>query len=428
MRFDSLAPWLQWQESLHNKSIDLGLERIRPVWQTLHNGPLPFKIVSIAGTNGKGSTVAYVESLCLVSGIHVGAYSSPHLLTYNERIRIDGKPVSDQVIMAAFQQVDDARAETPLTYFEFATFAALTVFLRHNLDVVVLEVGMGGRLDAVNIVDADIAVITAIDLDHQTWLGSDRETIGWEKAGIMREAKPVVCHGNPPRRVLQHARALSCPLWLDGKDYGYSQAQGQYWHWWINAQGQQQDLTMVLPSLAGEHQLANAAAACCVANLLARYHGMNIFGNNYDKALQQTRLAGRFQRLRTDLGREIIVDVAHNGQAACALAEVLKNNNKPVTAVFAALEDKDISAIIQPLLPVIDLWCVPRLYHDRGQNPAKIIAIIQQRSGRCAGPFKTVNDALHYALQQSPAQHCVLVFGSFYTVAEAITGLEKPSP
>jgi len=275
MRFDTLDDWLSWQETLHPTEIELGLERVGTVLARLELTQPNFTLITVAGTNGKGSSVAMLEAILLAAGYHVGSYTSPHLLTYNERIKLDGTPVDDAMLCESFERIDQARGAYPhdpavqeisLSYFEFGTLAAIDILHRAGVDVAILEVGLGGRLDAVNVLDADVALITAIDVDHCDWLGNDRETIGRERAGIMRAGRPAVCAGPlPPTSLLKHAAELGTPLSLIQRDFSITQ-QGEQWDWRGAGQVWRQ---LPVPALSGAFQLHNAAGVLAVLAALA---------------------------------------------------------------------------------------------------------------------------------------------------------------
>ena len=310
-----LDAWLAYIESRHPRSIDLGLERVREVATRMALGRPAAQVVTVAGTNGKGSTVAFVEAIARAGGWKVGAYTSPHLLRYNERVRIDGEEASDQSLVAAFAAVEASRGDTPLTYFEYGTLAALWLFGRSALDLAVLEVGLGGRLDAVNIVDADVAVVTTVDIDHTDWLGSDREAIGREKAGIARAWKPLVLgEVDPPSSVLRHAYAIGANAIRLGSDFFHEPVDAAHWRWReVGA-----ELVLPHPRLDAPAQRANAATAIAALRALPRA----LPSHAWAEGVAGARLAGRLQRFEPD-GVEVVVDVAHNAQAARGLTVLL---------------------------------------------------------------------------------------------------------
>ncbi|HEY0504670.1 MAG TPA: Mur ligase family protein, partial [Lysobacter sp.] len=325
----TLADWLQYIERIHPRTIDMGLERIREVATRLKLGRPAKAVITVGGTNGKGSTVAFIEAIARAAGWTVGAYTSPHLLAYNERVRIDGHDADDASLIAAFEAIEAARGQTQLTYFEYGTLAALWLFERAKLDLAILEVGLGGRLDATNLVDADVAVITTVDLDHQDYLGDEREAIGAEKAGIARAWKPLVLgDDDPPSSVLGHAYRIGAPTWRIANDFFFEPlppkldaaggAQPRTWRW--REVGRRMELPM--PKLAAPVQLRNAAVAIAALRALPKP----------PRALPRAAIAegvvgadvgGRLQRVERD-GVEVVVDVAHNPQAARALAAWLQ--------------------------------------------------------------------------------------------------------
>ncbi|HZV23293.1 MAG TPA: bifunctional tetrahydrofolate synthase/dihydrofolate synthase, partial [Luteimonas sp.] len=304
----TLDEWLAYIERQHPKSIALGLERVREVAARLQLARPASQVITVAGTNGKGSTVAFIESIARAAGWKVGAYTSPHLLAYNERVRIDGVDATDDALVAAFESVEAARGDTALTYFEYGTLAALWLFQRTGLDLAVLEVGLGGRLDAVNLVDADVAVITTVDLDHQDWLGNDREAIGREKAGIARAGRPLVLgEDDPPSSVLGHAYAIGASAIRAGCDFFFSPTEAGHWQWREVGAG----LELPSPRLAAPSQLRNAATAIAALRALPD----TLPTDAYAQGVADTDLPGRLQRFNR-IGVEVVVDVAHNPQAA----------------------------------------------------------------------------------------------------------------
>jgi dihydrofolate synthase/folylpolyglutamate synthase len=414
MRFHSLEAWLSWQESLHPSAIDLGLERPGRVLQTLGLDSPSHTVITVAGTNGKGSSVAMLESILLAAGYRVGCYTSPHLLRYNERVRIDGKPVDDMRLCAAFERIDHARGEISLTYFEFGTLAAFEIFDSAGLDVVVLEVGMGGRLDAVNLLDADVALVTAIDIDHAAWLGDDREAIGYEKAGIFRQGKAAVCSDpQPPHSLLRHAEEVGAPLHQLEREYRYVQ-EGESWRW----QGQSMSReALPLPALRGRFQLQNAAGVLMVLELLAER--LPVAVQHLRQGLHALTLPGRFQVIPGEV--TTILDVAHNPQSAAALAQNLAA--MPVTgtthAVVAMLADKAMEEVVQLLRDVVEHWYAAGLDVYRGADSATMAAAVDA-SGSVQG-YPDVGAALTAAKAAAHLGDRIVIFGSFHTVAAAMS-------
>lgn len=418
MRFPSLSQWLEWQEHLHFKDIDPGLSRVGAVWQSMGgSSQLPFKVVTVAGTNGKGSSVAITAAILQAAGYKTATYTSPHLLRYNERICIDGVPCSDVEICEAFQRIDEARSNISLTYFEFATLAAADIFCRHKVDVAVLEVGMGGRLDAVNLFDADVALITPIGLDHMAWLGDNREQIGREKAGIIRAHSPVVCSETaPPQSVLSYADSLSASVYLRDREFYYQDNQSD-WNW-HNADVHYDQLP--LPALAGKYQLQNSAAVLQVCYLLNQL-GMSIPPQAVQTGLQNVRLSGRFQIIPGPVTR--ILDVTHNQQGAENLRALLTETETSgkTFAVLAMLKDKDSQAVADTLKPVIDFWYLAGLDGDRGMSGEalgdKLAPIVgEDRVSR----HDEVSEAYYAALAKAVPGDRILIFGSFHTVEAAM--------
>ena len=411
-----LSDWLAFIETLHPKSIAMGLERVAAVASRMAlrlDGP----VVTVGGTNGKGSTCAMLEVIYRRAGFRTGLYTSPHLLRYNERVVVDGVPASDERLVDAFERVDAARAQTPLTYFEFGTLAALALFADAKLDVLILEVGLGGRLDAVNIVDADVAVVTTVDIDHVDWLGSTRDAIGREKAGVFRTGKPALCGDpDPPRTLVEHAEAIGALLWRIGVDYRYEAERTQ---WRYDGPGGAR-YGLPLPALRGDYQLRNAATA--LAAIDALHSRLPVAAGAVRDGLVNVELPGRLQVLP---GRpSIVLDVAHNAQAARVLADALSTMGYfPRTfAVFGMLADKDIEAVVRALAPRIDCWYVAPLPGARGASVTRLesalaAAAIDAQSIR---PFGDVADAFAAARNDAHDTDRIAAFGSFLTVAAVL--------
>jgi len=415
MRFHSLDDWLSWQESLHPNAIDLGLDRPGKVLARMGiSKPAPV-VISVAGTNGKGSSVALLESILLAAGYRVGCYTSPHLLRYNERIRVDGTEVEDAALCESFERIDQARGDISLTYFEFGTLAAFDLFARAGLDVAVLEVGLGGRLDAVNLIDADVVLVTAIDLDHAAWLGDNRELVAREKAGIFRADHPAVCSDpRPPQSLSAYADELGTPLYCLERDFHYAPA-AEEWSW--QGPGQPR-LALPLPALRGEFQLQNAAGVLMVLDLLAER--LQVSTQQMRQGLLAVHLAGRFQLFPGAVSE--IVDVAHNPQSAEALAQNLRRlpGGGRTLAVCAMLADKDLAAVVKAMQPVVDLWYVAGLDVARGCDAASLAKVVVEVTGKPTASHAAVAEALAQARAEAHAGDRIVIFGSFYTVAERL--------
>lgn len=356
----SLPTWLSYLETLHPVGIDMGLDRIRQVAQRL-DLDLRATVITVAGTNGKGSTCAMLEAILLAAGYKVGVYSSPHLHAYNERIRVQGIMAADQAITAQFARIEQARGKVSLTYFEFATLAALAVFQEQNVDVAVLEVGLGGRLDAVNLVDSDCAVITSVDIDHAEYLGDTREQVGWEKAHIFRPGKPAICADPvPPATIADYAHQIGADLWQFGQDFNYSGDQLQ----WAYGGREHRRAGLAYPSLRGINQLLNASAA--LAALESLRLRLPVPAQAIRVGLARASVPGRFQILA---GMPcIIFDVAHNPHAAGALAQNLDSMPAyPKTfAVVGMYKDKDVPGVLRKLVGRIDHWFCAGIEQERG--------------------------------------------------------------
>lgn len=421
----SLDQWLAHLETLHPKAIDLGLDRIKSVAQRL-GLTLPFVKVVVAGTNGKGSTCAMLEAILLSAGYRVGLYTSPHLVHFNERIRVNGENAGDDQIIEQFQRIDAARGDISLSYFEFATLAALLLFDASRLDVVVLEVGMGGRLDAVNIVDADCAIVTSIDIDHAEWLGDTREKIGIEKAHIFRAGMPAICADpSPPESLLAHARQIGADLWEFGKDFNYS---GDRQQWAYGGRGQRRN-GLAYPALRGANQLINASAALAAIESLR--DKLAVPQQAVRVGLLQVSLPGRMQILPGKPA--IVLDVAHNPHAAAALAQNLAGMAfYPYThAVVGMLRDKDAAAVLAKLVPRVDHWYCATLDGSRGSTGAELADIV--RSVLPENPDEPITvssfdnpvQAFAKAREQASEDDRILVFGSFSTVGPVLQELGR---
>ncbi len=410
MRFTALDDWLRWQETLHPRAIDLGLERARSVLGRLQSQPPAPTVITVGGTNGKGSCVALLEAMLRAAGYRVGAYTSPHLLRYNERIRIDGVAVDDAALCQAFAAIDAARGAISLTYFEFGTLAALRLFRQAGVDVAVLEVGLGGRLDAVNLVDADAALVVSVALDHTDWLGAERDSIGYEKAGIYRPERPAICADpDPPPRLTQYAEAIHARLLCVNRDYQFVRT-GSTWRWQSEARSFE---ALPLPTLVGDHQLGNAAAALMTLTSLGERLAVPITAIR--AGLLQAAPPGRCQSIPGPV--EWILDVAHNPHAAQALADYLRAHPCAgrTWAIIGLLADKDATGIIQALTPVIDAWYAITLNGDRGRSGEQLAALLHAAGARAEAA--DLHQARHAVQTAACPGDRIVVFGSFHTVA-----------
>lgn len=418
----TLDQWLAYQERVNVRSIELGLDRVRAVWQRM-GAPAPAgRVITVGGTNGKGSTVAMLEAMLAAAGQRVGCYTSPHLLHYRERVRLDGADADDDLLIASFERIETARGDIPLTYFEFGTLAALDLFARADLDVAVLEVGLGGRLDAVNIVDADVAIVTTVDLDHMDWLGPDRDTIGVEKAGIARANRlAIVGELDPPAGLIEALARIGARVERAGVDFTVERlVEGWCWR-------HRDGTTLALPdpALAAPVQYANAAAA------IAALHGLRAIDallaameleTVAAAGLRTARVAARLQSLGGDPA--LIVDVGHNPQAARALAEWLDAQpDGRVHAVYGALSDKDVGGVIRALGSRIDHWHLAGLEQDTPRGlPASVLA----EQLKLALPqahyevHENVLEALAAARATAKSGDRVLAFGSFFVAAAVL--------
>jgi len=409
----TLSEWLAHAEQLHSRNIELGLDRVREVAQRLG---LAFScpVITVAGTNGKGSTCAMLESILANAGYKTAVYSSPHLVHFEERLRLNGESVDAQALLPHFEAVEAARGQTSLTYFEFTTLAILNCMAAQPLDAAILEVGLGGRLDAVNIIDADCAIITSIDLDHMDFLGPDRESIGREKAGIMRAGRPaIVSDPVPPDSVIAHAAQIGADLWRHGTDFNVS-GDKQQWNW--AGRGRRYS-GLAYPALRGANQLVNAAGV--LAALEALRQRLPITAQAVRIGLARAELPGRFQIVPGQPA--LVLDVAHNPHAVAALAENLDAMGfYPTThGVFGVMADKDLAPILARMGPLIDRWYFCDLPTPRAASAADLAARWQAQNGRrdvSATTHATPQEALDAAVAAADPTDRIVVFGSFFTV------------
>ncbi|MGK2959974.1 MAG: bifunctional tetrahydrofolate synthase/dihydrofolate synthase [Candidatus Malihini olakiniferum] len=406
-----LAAWLYYLEHMHATVIDMGLTRIKQIAENLHLLHPAQTVFTVAGTNGKGTTCCTLEAILLVAGLSVGVYSSPHLLRYTERVRIQGKELSEAKHSQALAEIEAGRGDASLTYFEFGTLAALHLFKQANLDVVILEVGLGGRLDATNIIDADVAAITSIALDHTDWLGHDRESIGHEKAGIFRSMKPAIV-GEPdmPASIAAVAEEKGAVLYRRGEHWLFA-LDGDGWYW--QAVGRECKMMLPLPNVP----LANAATA-----LAALHQGpIRVPLAAIKQGLSRAALPGRFQTVSEQ--PKLILDVAHNPHAAAYLAERLAQlpRTGKVRAVIGMLADKDIPGTLAYLKQVVDEWYCAPLEGPRGASAELITTHLVD----CSRSFDYVATAWHQAMQEADIQDTVVVCGSFHTIAHVMMALDE---
>ena len=416
----SLDEWLVHLEKIHLTSIELGLERINKVKNDLNLTP-KFPVIIVGGTNGKGSVCSILESILSHAGYRVGCYTSPHLLRYNERIRIDRKEVGNDDLCRSFGAIESVRIDsgTSLTYFEFSTLAAMHLFVQSEVDIAILEVGLGGRLDATNVFDADCAILSSIGLDHMDYLGHTREAIGFEKAGIFRHAKFAICsEPNAPTTIAQQADAIGANLLQINDDFGYI-AQGDQWRFW-GACGKHYCLPY--PSLRGENQFQNASACLMALDTLRKYVPVSI--SHIRQGLLDVQLSGRFQVF---LGQPIeVVDVAHNPDAARVLANNLESmgSYNKTYAVFSMLKDKDIAGVVEVLKQCVDIWLVSPLNVPRGASGEALVDILEKaeikKNDGNVIVFPDPIAAYGFACEQAANNDRICVLGSFYTVSAVL--------
>jgi dihydrofolate synthase/folylpolyglutamate synthase len=416
----TLADWLSILEALHPKAIDMGLERVSLVKERL-GIHFDCPVIIVGGTNGKGSTCAMLESILLQAGYRVGLYTSPHLLHFNERARVRGESVSDRALIENFEAVEAQRGEVSLTYFEFTTLAILRLFAQAELDAVILEVGLGGRLDAVNVIDADVAIVTSVDIDHTEYLGSTREEIGFEKAGIFRAGKAAICSDPiPPKSLIRHAESIGADLWLLSRDFNFA---GDKQQWNYGGRGQRRN-SLGYPSLRGANQLLNASAVLAALEVLR--NRLPVGAQEVRNGLVMVDLPARFQVLP---GRPtVVLDVAHNPHAAATLAQNLGNMgfHRYTYAVFGAMHDKDIAGVVEQLRGCVDHWCVTDLPLPRAASAAQLEQIlldagvtpkVEPDAETTIQSFSSPADAFANAMSRAGENDRIAVFGSFLTVA-----------
>ncbi|GGD08632.1 bifunctional tetrahydrofolate synthase/dihydrofolate synthase [Halopseudomonas salina] len=416
-----LAGWLARLEKLHPTDIEMGLERVAEVARRTGIRQPGSRVFTITGTNGKGSTCAALDSLLRRSGLRTGVYTSPHLLTYNERVCVDGQPVSDHQLCDAFAAIDLARAEISLTYFEFGTLAAMYLFQLAELDAWVLEVGLGGRLDAVNIIDPDVAIVTSIGLDHQEYLGNTREAVGFEKAGILRTGKPLVCSETDlPQTFAAAVARLQVPVQQRGIGYGWESSDSGWSIWGVGPKLTPRRVNHLPPVHLPRDNLCSALQAFWAA-------GLDLPDNQIIEALDAARVPGRLeQRTISWHGqpRRLLLDVGHNPHAAGFLAQQLRARPLDRHAVFGLLADKDLAGVVHPLLGVFDGWAVAPLDSPRTRPNIELVTHLTALSERVEA-FESVPAALEQVLENTPASTEIVIFGSFFCVSAAILWLDE---
>lgn len=428
---ESLPHWLNYIESIHPAMIELGLERVQIVRERL-DIQFSCSVITVGGTNGKGSTCAFLEAILLRAGYRVACYTSPHLLHFNERARINGESATDEDLCAQFASVETARGTEKLTYFEFTTLAILRLFQHAQPDVIILEVGLGGRLDAVNVIDADCSIVTSVDMDHIAYLGSTRNQIAWEKAHIYRTDKPAICcDPEPAQSLIDYAHSIGASLFLFGRDFNYTATQNQWSYIGLNLSR----YSLAYPALRGVNQLLNASGALAALEVLGEK--LPVSQQAIRQGLATATLSGRFQVLP---GRPtVILDVAHNPHAAAVLAQNLDSMGYyPVThLVLGMLKDKDILGVIQQLSGCIDHWYLTTIHEERGASAAQLKTILDQvgikpqqvmphcPNGRVINCYENIDQAYTAARAQALESDRILVCGSFYTVAGVMALMEK---
>lgn len=420
-RFNSLPAWLDWQQQFHPRLIDLGLERAAQVFNKLHPAYTKPLTIIVGGTNGKGSCIAFLEAIYKAQGYKVGAYTSPHILRYHERIKINGIAVAESLICNAFARIDAVREAVSLSYFEFGTLAAIDIFSQANLDIQLLEVGLGGRLDAVNIINADVCIISSICIDHIDWLGGTREAIGLEKAGIFRTGVPAIIGDiNPPVSLILAAKNKQAPLRCFNKNFNY-QFTSKGWCW----KSQDQDyIDLPVPALKGQHQFNNASTVLMAITEMQPYLPVN--KKSIESGLKNTHLTGRFQLIEGDVA--ILLDVAHNPQAVQVLANYLTShfNNIKIHAIFAIMKDKDISRILDIMSHLVYNWFISPLKTPRAVTDTVLKKLfVQKNLSNVTFGFQHFRDAFAVAKKNAKKEELILIFGSFFLVSEYLTEFEN---
>lgn len=419
--FDTLELWLDWIEGCHPSEIELGLGRVRQVFEAMALDLSACRKVIVGGTNGKGSTVAMLDQVLRDQGYSVGCFTSPHFIRYNERVKLAGQPVADQLLIDAFRAIEAARGDISLTYFEYNTLAALHVFAQQKPDVALLEVGLGGRLDAVNIIDADLAIVTTVSIDHVDWLGDDREQIGYEKAGIYRSGRVAICgDSNPPRKLIDYATGIGASLYLRNRDFNLQFSSDDRWNWQgVTAGGDAVEFAG-LPDI--HLPKANAATVLQALQLI----GLDIVTDTLADSLARAALTGRMQTVEYK-GFPYTLDVAHNPEAAEYLAARLQAYpvNGRTLILLGMLADKDIDQVLGYLSPAVDHWSLATLAVPRGQTSEQLQQkLVSQgvsvESAVAYGSVQEALDGLNGLLQDGDR---VIIAGSFFTVAGALTAM-----
>ena len=415
----TLQEWLDWQQTLHPQNIDFKLERIKSVYNKLNIKNIADKVIIIAGTNGKGSTVAILESILHESNHSVGSFTSPHIISYNERIRFNKKEAETSELIDTFKIIDDIRGSTTLTYFEFATLTAFYLFSKKKLDYAILEVGLGGRLDATNIIDSDLSIITSIGIDHIEFLGTTIDSIAMEKAGVMRPFKPCIYAGkNPPSAIFRYANKIKSRITFNQNDFKVKRNK-ESWIW----SNSTKSLKLPILPLVGDFQYDHAGAAISAINVLEP----DILKDQIcmDNAMKNISLLGRYQILSQR--PEIILDVAHNEDSAQKLQENLKQNpNQNTLAIIGILKDKDVYSLIKPMINIVDTWYCVTIDNSRGMNAKEIKTRMSTLVSKDKiFTFDNIADASSMAMSNLDVDHRLIIYGSFYMVSDYLAYYES---
>lgn len=424
MYFDTLKDWLHWQEGLHPQSIDLGLHRAKKVFHALNPEKKQPITITVAGTNGKGSTVAFLEAIYRAQGLKVGSYTSPHILKYNERIKINGLPVSDDTLCNAFERIEAVRNETSLSYFEFSTLAALDIFSRADLDIQLLEVGLGGRLDTVNIIDSDAAIITSICIDHTDWLGDTRTAIAIEKSGVFRQHCPAIVGDiDPPTSLIDCAQKIKAQLLLINHNFSYEKSVNS-WNWQCHGKNLAK---LPLPNLKGEHQYRNAS--CSLMAIESLQDKIPISDSTIQTGLKNAYISGRFQLIKTENSAPILLDVSHNPHAAQALLDYLNTefSKLPVYAIFNMMSDKDMQSVVTLMQPKIKHWYISPVNNPRTNKEIDTKNIFKKSNIKhISTGYSNFSSTFQSAKKAADNnQGLLVIFGSFFLVSEYLAQISE---
>ncbi len=414
----TLDQWVEYIQTLHFREIELSLERVRSVFMRMYPNGLPYKVVTLSGTNGKGSTAEIIASIYREAGYQVGKFTSPHLVHFNERFNLNGASVDDKSLLAAFESVEASRQDTPITFFEYGTLLAIELFASKGIQVAVMEVGLGGRLDSVNILDADISIVTSVSIDHTSWLGNTIEEIAYEKVGIARSEKPLVLGlSTPPKNMLDYALELGSLVSVIGQDFTYHHAGGDDWDW----SDQAGNVLTGLPLPYGQAgvQLSNCCLALRAVQLMSEQ--LMVSDSEIYQGIEKAIILGRCQIVKRD--PTIVLDVSHNENSVSRLAHFIQTIIKPsgrMIAVCGMLKDKQIKASLQQINPSIDQWYVASIHNERGASSSDMAESVSELGARNVEQYDHVENAYDAALATLTTDDCLVVFGSFHIVGDIL--------